>query len=94
MKSVFTFSIIAALCIAGSAQAKTAKKHLQAKPVLSRNISYTGSAVDGKYHSAPESIAEVESEKSLNALMGIRKNFRDRLGLEQARLETGEGKAK
>ena len=61
------------------------------KAKLSRDISFRGSQVDGKYLSAGESVAEVESEKTMGALIGIRKNFRDKLGAERARLKS-EGK--
>ncbi|MES2857419.1 MAG: hypothetical protein V4692_16225 [Bdellovibrionota bacterium] len=87
--------------VATAAEAKTVKKSAKTKaektvvsspkPKLSRNLSFSGSAVDGKYHSAGESIAQVESEKSLSMLMGIRKNFRDRIGADMRRLESGEG---
>lgn len=58
---------------------------------LGTDFSFAGSRVDGKYLSAGESIAEVEDEKGLDNLIGIRKNFRDRLGNERARLKA-EGK--
>lgn len=58
---------------------------------LGTDFSFAGSHVDGKFLSAGESIAEVEDEKELSALIGIRKNFRDRLGAERARLKA-EGK--
>lgn len=56
------------------------------KKNLSRDVVFSGSAVDGKYHSAGEGVAQVEDEKDLNMLIGIRKNFRDRLGAERAKL--------
>jgi hypothetical protein len=58
---------------------------------LGTDFAFSGSAVDGKYLSAGDSIAEVEDEKSLGALIGIRKNFRDKLDTERARLKS-EGK--
>ena len=64
---------------------------LKKKAKLSRDISFRGSQVDGKYLSAGESVAEVESEKNMGALMGIRKNFRDKLAVERDRLKA-EGK--
>lgn len=56
------------------------------KKNLSRDVVFSGSAVDGKYHSAGEGVAQVEDEKDLNMLIGIRKNFRDRLGAEREKL--------
>jgi hypothetical protein len=97
MKSIIL--MVVTMVLAGvMADAAPKAKRASAQPVakatpskLSRNLSFTGSSVDGKYHSAGESVAQVESEKSLNMLMGIRKNFRDRLADEQARLAAGEG---
>lgn len=57
------------------------------KKSVSRDIRFNGSQVDGKYLSAGESIAEVEGEKEMSSLIGIRKNFRDRLKDEKARLQ-------
>jgi hypothetical protein len=87
-----------------SAKAKTSASKaksdeaLDANPVapakkgnVSRDIRFNGSTVDGKYLSAGESIAEVEGEKNMGALIGIRKNFRDRLASENARLASGKG---
>ncbi len=99
MKSAF--ALVMGMLVAAQVNAAPAKKSSKSpakkaaatsagKQKLSRNLSFSGSAVDGKYHSAGESIANVESEKSLSALMGIRKNFRDRLSSEQARLENAE----
>lgn len=83
-----------------TAQAAT-KKKLQPTPAatpapaaskskLSKDISFSGSSVDGKYLSAGDSIAEVEGDKEMGALIGIRKNFHDRLGAEQARLQAAQ----
>lgn len=63
------------------------------KKKLSKDISFTGAAVDGKYLSAGESIAEVEGDKDMGALIGIRKNFHDRLNDETARLQTARAAA-
>lgn len=61
------------------------------KSNVSRDIRFNGSTVDGKYLSAGESIAEVEKEKTMGTLIGIRKNFRDKLNAENARLASGKG---
>lgn len=58
---------------------------------VSTDIRFSGSQVDGKYLSAGESIAEVEGEKKMGTLIGIRKNFRDKLNAENARLASGKG---
>ncbi len=69
-----------------SAEPKTATA-AAAKKNVSRDISFSGSQVDGKYLSAGESIAEVEGDKEMGALIGIRKNFHDRLNEEKLKLQ-------
>ncbi len=64
-----------------------ASKPAVSKANVSRDIRFNGSQVDGKYLSAGESIAEVESDKEMAALIGIRKNFHDRLNEEKSKLQ-------
>jgi hypothetical protein len=66
--------------VAGTAATQTGKA---GKKPLSRDINFNGASVDGRYHSAGDAIAQVEQEKNLNALIGLRKNFRDRLTAER-----------
>ncbi len=70
-----------------SAEPKAAASGTAAKKNVSRDISFSGSQVDGKYLSAGESIAEVEGDKEMGALIGIRKNFHDRLNEEKLKLQ-------
>lgn len=102
-KMLIVLTAVASLAAHSAEAARTRKSEGAKRPVgasaispakkakLSTDISFSGSKVDGKYLSAGESIAEVEPEKELNALIGIRKNFRDRLSSERARLKA-EGK--
>ena len=74
-------------------KAKAAKAVTPAKPQqanLSREIVFDGSNVNGRYHSAGEAVARVESEKELNNLIGVRKDFKDRLAMERARLKAAD----
>lgn len=80
----FAFSI-AAFAASGKAGA-TPRPTPKANSTASREIVFDGSAVNGRYHSAGEAVARVEAEKNLNELIGPRRNFRDRLALERARL--------
>jgi hypothetical protein len=54
---------------------------------MSRDVVFDGSTVNGRYHSAGEAVATVENEKKLNDLIGARKDFKDRLAVENARLK-------
>lgn len=49
------------------------------KTKISRNVSFEDLLVQGKYHFSDEAVTTVEEDKVLDALLGIRKDFRDRL---------------
>jgi hypothetical protein len=98
MKTVLIFSLLLAAMVAQAAPRKApvaaqsaARKTSKSK--LSKDVRFSGSQVDGKYLSAGESIAEVEGDKEMGALVGVRKNFHDRLKLETARLEKNSSQA-
>ncbi len=57
---------------------------------LGREFVFDGSNVNGQYHSAGEAVAKVEQEKKMNDLVGMRRDFKDRLGAEKERLQRGE----
>jgi hypothetical protein len=69
--------------------AKISAKPKQEAPAknMSRDVVFDGSTVNGRYHSAGEAVATVENEKKLNDLIGARKDFKDRLAVENARLK-------
>lgn len=77
--------------VAASKKAPVAAPASASQKKLSRDVRFNGSQVDGKYLSAGESIAEVEGDKDMGALIGIRKNFHDRLGAEKVRLANSNG---
>lgn len=60
--------------------AKAAPKQVS-KPAsrLSTNIKFDGHTVGGQVQSPFESLTEVENEKSIDQLIGARKNFNDRI---------------
>lgn len=107
MKTGFVGSILLlSLCVSVAHGAQKTKKKVETAPKaaveapsaapkkkLSKDISFSGSQVDGKYLSAGESIAEVEGDKEMSGLIGIRKNFRDRLSIETARLQAQTSQA-
>lgn len=90
MKYILILGLIGSSLVASAAVQPVAKKAGPAavsKKKLSKDISFNGSQVDGKYLSAGESVAEIEGDKDMGALIGIRKNFRDRLKTETTRLQ-------
>lgn len=70
-------------------KAKASKKANAKNSKLSRDIVFDGSVVKGKYLSAGEAVSTVESEKTLDNLIGVRTDFKDRLAAERQRLKSG-----
>jgi hypothetical protein len=50
-----------------------------AKKKLSTSVDFNDRTVGGKYMYSTESITTVENDKSLDDLIGVRKNFKDRI---------------
>ncbi len=46
---------------------------------LKRNLDFEDLLVKGKYHFSSEAVVTVEDDKILDALLEVRKDFRDRL---------------
>lgn len=65
---------------------ETGSEQIQPKN-LSREVIFDGSMVNGRYHMAGEAVATVEDEKPLNDLIGLRRDFKDRLADEYSRLK-------
>lgn len=72
-----------------TAKPKTTRAKSSSKK-LSRDVVFDGSVVNGKYLSAGEAVSTVESEKTLNDLIGMRGDFKDRLTAEKQRLKSGK----
>ncbi|MBC7740939.1 MAG: hypothetical protein H7061_02000 [Bdellovibrionaceae bacterium] len=76
--SAFTFEVLA--------KTKTQNSKPHVKPVaskltnskLSTDVKFDGQMVGGKLQSPFESLAVVENEKTIDDLIGVRKNFSDR----------------
>jgi hypothetical protein len=49
------------------------------KPKLSTDIKFDGHTVGGQVQAPFESLTEVENEKMIDQLIGVRKNFNDRI---------------
>jgi hypothetical protein len=71
---------------------QTAKKSagISDSSKLSRDVVFDGSFVNGRYHSAGEAVAKVETEKEMVDLIGLRRDFKDRLSSERTRLKSGQ----
>lgn len=63
----------------GSVSGAEKKKH------LSTNVNFEDLVVSGQYQYPDEATATVENEKTLNDLIGVRKDFKDRLKLSSQR---------
>jgi hypothetical protein len=48
-------------------------------------VSFEDVLVQGKYHFSDEAVTTVEGDKVLDALLGVRKDFKDRLKKSMAR---------
>ena len=60
---------------------------------LQREVIFDGSNVNGQYHQAGEAVAKVEQEKKMNDLIGMRRDYKDRLASEKERLQRGDATA-
>jgi len=49
------------------------------KKKMSTNLDFDDRTVGGKYNFSTEAITTVENDKSLDDLIGVRKNFKDRI---------------
>jgi hypothetical protein len=83
--------IVLALLLVLSFSAAEAVNHKKKKSVqkvksnLGTSYVFEDGVVHGKYQYADESVSTVENEKVLNSLLGVRRDFRDRLQEETAR---------
>lgn len=73
------------------AQASTKKKavaHKKPKSNLTQEAVFNGATVNGKYQIAGGAVSAVENEKTLNDIVGGRKDFKDRLKQDLASSKT------
>lgn len=57
----------------------------QAKKKKTTEVSFEDVLVQGKYHFSDEAVTTVEQDKVLDALLGVRTDFKDRLKKSSAR---------
>ncbi len=70
--------------IAG-AETKSEAPKAGAKKKKSTEVSFDDVLVQGKYHFADEAVTTVEDDKILDALLGVRTDFKDRVKKSTAR---------
>ncbi len=68
--------ILTILCLSLSAQAQTADTSANK---LEKNVSFEDMLIQGKFHFTDESVTTVEQEKVLDGLLGVRKDFKDKV---------------
>ncbi len=81
MKSLAVALISSLILLVTATEALSATKS-KARPVkskLSTEVDFNDRLVGGKYQYATESITTVENDKILDDLIGVRKNFSDRI---------------
>lgn len=71
--------LAAAVAAPGTAPAATASKK------KSTEVSFDDVLVQGKYHFSDEAVTTVEDDKILDALLGVRTDFKDRIKKSTAR---------
>lgn len=59
--------------------AKEKKETLKPHQGLSTNVRFGDQTVGGRYQLPMEALSVVENEKSIDDLIGVRKNFKDRI---------------
>lgn len=84
---VFTAMVISASAGAAPAKKKAAvaTKSAGLQKNLTQEAVFNGATVNGKYQIAGGAVTAVENEKTLNDIIGGRKDFKDRLKQDLAR---------
>jgi hypothetical protein len=75
----------AAAQAANSGAANSGASKADAKKKKSTEVSFDDVLVQGKYHFADEAVTTVEDDKVLDALLGVRTDFKDRVKKSTAR---------
>lgn len=69
----------------GSSSAASGKSIGNLKTKKSTEVNFDDVLVQGKYHFSDEAVTTVEQDKILDALLGVRTDFKDRLSKSAAR---------
>lgn len=84
---IFVLTALVISASASAAQNKEAKAKAPKKK-LTQEAVFSGATVNGKYQIAGGAVAAVENEKTLNDIIGGRKDFKDRLKADLAKSKT------
>lgn len=79
MKLVKTSMLVAMLAASVFALKAEAQDSAAAKKKKSTEVSFDDVLVQGKYHFSDEAVTTVEDDKILDALLGVRTEFKDRI---------------
>lgn len=77
----FSIALFGLVLLAPSSFAKKSVQKASPRFNLSTNVRFDSDTVYGKYQYADEALATVEDEKLMTTLLGVRKDFKDRLQL-------------
>jgi hypothetical protein len=78
--------VIGTVVIGASVHAAPETSAAAAKPTKkTTDVSFDDVLVQGKYHFSDEAVTTVENDKVLDALLGVRTDFKDRLKKSAAR---------
>ncbi len=69
--------LLVTLCLACETLAENKKSNLRSD--LKTDVSFEELLVHGKYHFSDEAVTTVEDDKILDALLPVRKDFKDRI---------------
>lgn len=79
-------TVLALLIAVGTAiEVARAQEQAPAKKKKSTELSFDDVLVQGKYHFSDEAVTTVEDDKILDALLGVRTDFKDRIKKSTAR---------
>ncbi len=80
MRSLKFVTILALFVLCASlSQARSQPQKRSPKSKLSTDVNFNGRLVKGQYQYSTESITTVENEKGIDDLIGVRKDFNDRI---------------
>ncbi len=65
--------------VVGGAPAAPAKGTAAVKTARTTDVNFEDVLVQGKYHFSDEAVTTVEEDKVLDSLLGVRKDFQDRI---------------
>lgn len=79
MRNIIFLVLVSILSLSTANAAPKAKKATAKKAKLTQEAVFDGATVNGKYQMAGGAVASVENEKTLNDIVGGRRDFKDRL---------------